>query len=68
VNHEAALRAAIPEDVATLMGRLHSHSFAAYVVGGAVRDVLSSVPPSQMRSMRIASVRLGSLLELPFVR
>ena len=46
VSHEAALRAAIPEDVATLMGRLHSHSFAAYVVGGAVRDVLAGRAPT----------------------
>ncbi len=45
MSHEAALRAAIPEDVATLMGQLHAHGFAAYVVGGAVRDVLSGRTP-----------------------
>ena len=46
VSHEAALRAAIPEDVATLMGRLHSHGFSAFVVGGAVRDVLAGRAPT----------------------
>ncbi len=46
VSHEAALRAAAPEDVARLMGRLHSHGFAAYVVGGAVRDVLAGRAPT----------------------
>lgn len=46
VSHEAALRAATPEDVARLMGRLHSHGFAAYVVGGAVRDVLAGRAPA----------------------
>lgn len=45
MSHEAAIRAAIPEDVASLMGRLHSHGFAAYVVGGAVRDVLAGHAP-----------------------
>jgi len=45
VSHEAALRAAIPEDVATLMRQLHAHGFAAYIVGGAVRDVLSGRTP-----------------------
>ena len=46
VSHEAALRAAIPEDVATLMGRIHAQGFAAYVVGGAVRDVLAGRTPT----------------------
>ena len=46
VSHEAALRAAIPEDVATLMGRIHAHGFAVYVVGGAVRDVLAGRTPT----------------------
>jgi tRNA nucleotidyltransferase (CCA-adding enzyme) len=46
VSHEAAVRAAIPEDVATLMGQLHAAGFAAYVVGGAVRDTLSGQTPS----------------------
>ena len=46
VNHEAALRAAAPEDVATLMGRIHAHGFAVYVVGGAVRDVLAGRTPT----------------------
>jgi tRNA nucleotidyltransferase (CCA-adding enzyme) len=46
VSHEVALRAAIPEDVARLMGRIHAHGFAAYVVGGAVRDVLAGRTPT----------------------
>ena len=46
VSHEAALRAAIPDDVARLMGRIHDRGFAAYVVGGAVRDVLVGRTPS----------------------
>ena len=46
MSHEAALRAAIPEDVATLMGRIHAHGFAVYVVGGAVRDVLAGRRPT----------------------
>ncbi|MFZ9865835.1 MAG: CCA tRNA nucleotidyltransferase [Candidatus Limnocylindrus sp.] len=43
---EAALRAAAPEDVATLMRRIHAHGFAVYVVGGAVRDVLAGRTPT----------------------
>ena len=44
--HEAALRAAVPEDVAQLMGQLCAAGFAAYVVGGAVRDTLAGRTPS----------------------
>ncbi|MFZ9698495.1 MAG: CCA tRNA nucleotidyltransferase [Candidatus Limnocylindrus sp.] len=46
VSPEAALRAAAPEDVATLMRRIHAHGFAVYVVGGAVRDVLAGRTPT----------------------
>lgn len=46
VSHEAALRAATPEDVARLMGRIHAHGFSAFVVGGAVRDVLAGRAPT----------------------
>ena len=46
MSHEAALRAAVPEDVAGLMGQLHSAGFAAYVVGGAVRDILAGRAPA----------------------
>jgi len=46
VSHEAALRAAVPEDVAELMGQLRASGFAAYVVGGAVRDTLAGRTPS----------------------
>ena len=46
MNHEAALRAAAPEDVAELMGQLSAAGFAAYVVGGAVRDTLAGRPPA----------------------
>lgn len=45
MNVEAAIRAAIPEDVATLMRRIHALGFAVYVVGGAVRDVLAGRTP-----------------------
>jgi len=46
VSHEAALRAAVPEDVAQLMGQLRTAGFAAYVVGGAVRDTLAGRAPA----------------------
>ena len=46
MSHEAALRAAVPEDVAELMGQLRAAGFAAYVVGGAVRDTLADRAPS----------------------
>lgn len=46
MSHEAALRAAVPEDVAQLMGQLQTAGFAAYVVGGAVRDTLVGRTPS----------------------
>ena len=46
MSHEAALRAAVPEDVAQLMGQLHAAGFAAFVVGGAVRDTLAGRTPA----------------------
>ena len=46
MSHEAALRAAVPEDVAELMGELRAAGFAAYVVGGAVRDTLAGRTPA----------------------
>ena len=46
MSHEAALRAAVPEDVAQLMGQLRAGGFAAYVVGGAVRDTLAGRTPA----------------------
>ena len=46
MSHEAALRAAIPGDVAELMGQLRAAGFAAYVVGGAVRDTLAGRTPA----------------------
>ena len=46
MSHEAALRAAVPEDVAQLMGQLRTAGFAAYVVGGAVRDTLAGRAPA----------------------
>ena len=46
MSHEAALRAAVPEDVAGLMGELHAAGFAVYVVGGAVRDTLAGRTPA----------------------
>ena len=46
MSHEAALRAAVPEDVAQLLGQLQTAGFAAYVVGGAVRDTLAGRAPS----------------------
>ena len=46
MSHEAALRAAVPEDVAGLMGELRAAGFAAYVVGGAVRDTLAGRTPA----------------------
>ena len=46
MSHEAALRAAVPEDVAQLMGQLHAAGFAAYVVGGAVRDIAAGHTPA----------------------
>ncbi|NQW56885.1 MAG: hypothetical protein HQ460_03780 [Chloroflexi bacterium] len=46
MSHEAALRAAVPEDVAELMGQLSAAGFAAYVVGGAVRDTLAGSAPA----------------------
>ena len=45
MSREAALRAAIPVDVARLMEALQATGFAAYVVGGAVRDTLAGRTP-----------------------
>ena len=45
MSREAALRAAIPVDVARLMEALQAAGFAAYVVGGAVRDTLAGRTP-----------------------
>lgn len=45
MNAEAAVRAAIPADVATLLRKIHEAGFAAYVVGGAVRDVIAGRQP-----------------------
>ena len=42
----AAVRAAIPRDVADLLRTLRSAGFGAYVVGGAVRDVIARRTPS----------------------
>lgn len=45
MNAEAAVRAAIPADVAGLLRKIHQTGFAAYVVGGAVRDVIAGRQP-----------------------
>jgi len=42
---EAAVRAAIPADVAELLRRLRAAGFASYVVGGALRDVIAGRAP-----------------------
>ena len=42
----AAVRAAIPRDVADLLRALRSAGFGAYVVGGAVRDVIVGRAPA----------------------
>lgn len=42
----AAVRAAIPRDVADLLRALRSAGFGAYVVGGAVRDVIAGRIPA----------------------
>ena len=42
----AAVRAAIPRDVADLLRALRSAGFGAYVVGGAVRDVIAGRAPA----------------------
>ena len=41
----AAVRAAIPRDVADLLRALRAAGFGAYVVGGAVRDVIAGRTP-----------------------
>jgi tRNA nucleotidyltransferase/poly(A) polymerase len=45
MSSEAAVRAAIPADVAELLRSLRAAGFAAYVVGGAVRDVIAGRSP-----------------------
>ena len=45
MNAEAAVRAAIPADVAALLRQIHDAGFAAYIVGGAVRDVIAGGSP-----------------------
>lgn len=42
----AAVRAAIPRDVADLLRALRSAGYGAYVVGGAVRDVIAGRVPA----------------------
>ena len=42
----AAVRAAIPRDVADLLRALRTAGFGAYVVGGAVRDVIAGRTPA----------------------
>ena len=42
----AAVRAAIPRDVADLLRALRSAGFGAYVVGGAIRDVIAGRVPA----------------------
>ena len=42
----AAVRAAIPRDVADLLRALRTSGFGAYVVGGAVRDVIAGRTPA----------------------
>lgn len=46
MNPAAAVRAAIPRDVAELLRTLRSAGFGAYVVGGAVRDVIAGRTPA----------------------
>jgi tRNA nucleotidyltransferase (CCA-adding enzyme) len=46
VTPAAAVRAAIPRDVADLLRALRAAGFGAYVVGGAVRDVLAGRTPA----------------------
>jgi len=46
VTPAAAVRAAIPRDVADLLRALRSAGFGAYVVGGAVRDVIAGRVPA----------------------
>ena len=50
----AAVRAAIPRDVADLLRALRSAGFGAYVVGGAVRDELLGLP-SHVDSAQLVS-------------
>jgi len=46
VTPAAAVRAAIPRDVADLLRVLRTAGFGAYVVGGAVRDVIAGRVPA----------------------
>jgi tRNA nucleotidyltransferase/poly(A) polymerase len=46
VTPAAAVRAAIPRDVADLLRALRTAGFGAYVVGGAVRDVIAGRAPA----------------------
>jgi tRNA nucleotidyltransferase (CCA-adding enzyme) len=46
VTPAAAVRAAIPRDVADLLRALRSAGYGAYVVGGAVRDVIAGRVPA----------------------
>jgi tRNA nucleotidyltransferase (CCA-adding enzyme) len=46
VTPAAAVRAAIPRDVADLLRALRTAGFGAYVVGGAVRDVIAGRVPA----------------------
>jgi len=46
VTPAAAVRAAIPRDVADLLRTLRTAGFGAYVVGGAVRDVIAGRVPA----------------------
>jgi tRNA nucleotidyltransferase (CCA-adding enzyme) len=46
VTPAAAVRAAIPRDVADLLRALRTAGFGAYVVGGAVRDVIAGRTPA----------------------
>lgn len=45
MSAESAVREAIPADVAALLRKIHEAGFAAYVVGGAVRDVIAGRQP-----------------------
>ncbi len=42
----AAIRAAVPADVAGVMRSLRGAGFGAYIVGGAIRDILSGRTPT----------------------
>jgi len=46
VTPAAAVRAAIPRDVADLLRALRTAGFGAYIVGGAIRDVIAGRVPA----------------------